>query len=52
MDYIKPIETEDFYTNLKRPKDTSLNVRKVENKFGVEIPTWEDGLKRFFEEIM
>jgi len=51
-DKIKPIETEDFYTNLKRPKDTSLNVRKVEKKFGVEIPTWEDGLKRFFEEIM
>ena len=51
-DKIKPIETKDFYTNLKRPTDTSLNVRKAENKFGVEIPTWEDGLKRFFEEIM
>ena len=50
-DKIKPIETEDFYTNLKRPKDTSLNIRKVENKFGVEVPTWEDGLRRFFEEI-
>ena len=50
-DKIKPIETKDFYTNLKRPKDTSLNVRKVENKFGVEVPTWEDGLRRFFEEI-
>ena len=50
-DKIKPIETEDFYTNLKRPKDTSLNVRKVEKKFGVEVPTWEDGLRRFFEEI-
>ena len=51
-DKIKPIETKDFYTNLKRPKDTSLNVRHVERKFGVEIPMWEDGLKRFFEEIM
>ena len=50
-DKIKPIETEDFYTNLKRPKDTSLNIRKVERKFGVEVPTWEDGLRRFFEEI-
>ena len=50
-DKIKPIETKDFYTNLKRPKDTSLNVRKVEKKFGVEVPTWEDGLRRFFEEI-
>ena len=50
-DKIKPIDTKDFYTNLKRPKDTSLNVRNVEKKFGVEVPTWEDGLRRFFEEI-
>ena len=50
-DKIKPIDTKDFYTNLKRPKDTSLNIRKVEKKFGVEVPTWEDGLRRFFEEI-
>jgi len=50
-DKIKPIETKDFYTNLKRPKDTSLNIRKVEKKFGVDVPTWEDGLRRFFEEI-
>ena len=47
-DKIKPIETNDFYTNLKRPKDTSLNIRKIEKKFGVEIPTWHDGLRRFF----
>ena len=36
-DKIKPIETKDFYTNLKRPQDTSLNVWKVENRFGVKI---------------
>jgi dTDP-4-dehydrorhamnose reductase len=50
-DKIKPIETEDFYTNLKRPKDTSLNIGKVERKFGVDVPTWKDALRRFFEEI-
>jgi len=50
-DKIKPIETKDFYTNLKRPKDTSLNIRKVEKKFGVAVPTWPDSLRRFFEEI-
>ena len=50
-DRIKPIETEDFYTNLKRPQDTSLSIRKVEKKFGVEVPTWEDALRRFFEEV-
>ena len=48
-DKIKPIETADFYTNLKRPKDTSLNVRRVEKVFDVEIPTWQDALTRFFK---
>ena len=48
---VTPIETKDFYTNLKRPQDTSLNIWKVKNRFGVEIPSWQDGLKRFFDEI-
>ena len=49
---VTPIETKEFYTNLKRPKDTSLNIWKVENRFGVEIPSWQNGLKRFFDEIL
>ena len=48
-DKFKPIETKDFYTNLKRPQDTSLNVWKVENRFGVKIPRWEDAIERFFK---
>ena len=48
-DKVRPIETEDFYTNLKRPQDTSLNVSKVEKEFGVEIPTWQNALTRFFK---
>ena len=48
-DKVKPIETKDFYTNLKRPQDTSLNVWKVENRFGVKIPRWEDAIERFFK---
>ena len=48
-DKIKPIETKDFYTNLKRPQDTSLNVWKVENRFGVKIPRWEEAIERFFK---
>ena len=48
---ITPIETKDFYTNLKRPQDTSLNVSKVQNKFNIEIPTWQSGIFRFLQEI-
>ena len=49
--FITPIETKDFYTNLKRPQDTSLNVSKVQNKFNIEIPAWRSGIFRFLQEI-
>jgi dTDP-4-dehydrorhamnose reductase len=48
-DKVSPISTDEFYTNLKRPKDTSLNMWKVENRFGVEIPRWDDAIERFFK---
>ena len=48
-DKVAPISTDEFYTNLKRPKDTSLNMWKVENRFGVEIPRWDDAIERFFK---
>ena len=49
--FITPIETKDFYTNLKRPQDTSLNASKVQSKFNIEIPTWQSGIFRFLQEI-
>ena len=49
-DKIMPIPTEKFYTNLKRPKDTSLNMWKVENRFGVEIRRWDNAIERFFND--
>ena len=49
--FITPIETKDFYTNIKRPQDTSLNAATVQNKFNIEIPTWQSGIFRFLQEI-
>jgi len=48
---IIPIETKDFYTNLKRPRDTSLSVGKVEDTFNVKVPEWQSGIFRFLCEI-
>ena len=48
---IIPTETKDFYTNLKRPKDTSLNIWKIQNRFGIKVPSWPNALRRFFSEI-
>ena len=50
-DVVIPIETKDFYTQLKRPQDTSLNIWKVKDRFGIDIPNWQNALYRFFEEI-
>ena len=46
---IIPTETKDFYTNLKRPKDTSLNIWKIQNRFGIKVPSWPNALRRFFK---
>ena len=48
---VVPTETKDFYTNLKRPKDTSLNIWKIQNTFDTLIPSWPNALRRFFSEI-
>ena len=48
---IVPVETTDFYTNLKRPIDTSLSVYRIEDTFKVKIPTWQSGIHRFLCEI-
>ena len=50
-DKVQPITTDDFYTNLKRPKDTSLHISKIEDSFNVTLPHWQDALKRFFKEV-
>ena len=51
LESVIPTETKDFYTNLKRPKDTSLNIWKIQNTFDVLIPSWPNALRRFFSEI-
>jgi len=48
---VVPVETKDFYTNLKRPIDTSLSVYRIEDTFKVKIPTWQSGIHRFLCEI-
>ena len=49
-DRIVPITSDEFYSNLKRPKDTTLNMWKVESRFGLTIPQWEDAIERFFRD--
>tara|TARA_R110000824_G_scaffold146823_1_gene315938 strand:+ start:7645 stop:8556 length:912 start_codon:yes stop_codon:yes gene_type:complete len=51
IELVLPITTGDFYSNLKRPVDTALNIFKIQKALDYEIPTWQDALNRFKMEI-
>jgi len=53
-DAIKKIKTDDFYTNLSRPKWTPLNPTKFERAFGErneKIPTYEEDIQNYLREM-
>lgn len=43
---ILPITSEEFKTKTKRPKFSLLNTEKIKEAFQLEIPMWEDSLKK------
>ncbi len=49
VDYeIQPVTSKEFVRPAKRPKNSQLNKNKLLTQ-GINIPTWEDGLKRYLE---
>ena len=42
--YLKPIESKDYPTPVKRPHFSVLNKSKIKNDFEIEIPYWRDSL--------
>jgi len=43
---VNPIETVDYPTPAKRPAYSVLNKKKIKNTFKLEIPHWEESLKK------
>lgn len=41
---INPINTNEYPTPAKRPKNTTMNTKKIEEKFGLCIPHWDTSL--------
>lgn len=39
-----PIESKDYPTPAKRPRNSVLSNQKLESRFGVRMPTWEEAL--------
>lgn len=48
---VKPIQTKDYYTIVKRPQYSVLNKFKIKKDFKIEIPHWRDSLKDCVEKI-
>ena len=51
---VNPVTTEEYIemmkvTQAKRPKNSQMSKEKLE-KAGIEVPQWEDGLKRYLKE--
>ena len=45
---VKPVTSEEFIRPAKRPKNSQLSKEKLLSQ-GINIPNWEDGLKRYLE---
>ncbi|MGV8947593.1 MAG: dTDP-4-dehydrorhamnose reductase [Lutibacter sp.] len=43
---VLPINSSEFKTKAKRPKFSLLNTEKIKEAFQLEIPMWEDSLKK------
>jgi dTDP-4-dehydrorhamnose reductase len=48
---LTPIKTEDYPLPAKRPANSRLSSRKLEETFGVILPSWEDALELVFETL-
>ncbi len=46
---VKPIESKDFPTKVTRPHYSVLNKAKVKSTYGIEIPHWEESLRKCIE---
>ena len=49
---ISPVPTSAFPTPAKRPINSRLNTRKLENGFGLVLPPWQQGVYRLLTEIL
>ncbi|XAH23005.1 dTDP-4-dehydrorhamnose reductase [Xylophilus sp. GW821-FHT01B05] len=51
-DEIQPVASSAFATVAKRPHNSRLDTRKFQQTFGLELPVWQDGVRRMVEEIL
>lgn len=48
---VLPIETSDYPTPAKRPHYSVMNKKKLKDTFGIEIPHWEESLRKCITQL-
>lgn len=48
---VKPITTDQYPTRAARPQYSVLDKTKIKSTFNIEIPQWEDSLKKCIEDL-
>lgn len=51
-DAIRPVPTSAFPTPAKRPANSRLDTRKLQQAFGLVLPAWQSGVERMLTEIL
>ena len=51
-DAIKPVPTSAFPTPAKRPGNSRMNTRKLQETFGFTLPPWQAGVERMLTEVL
>ncbi len=49
---IRPVPTSAFPTPARRPANSRLDTRKLQQTFGLKLPAWEHGVDRMLTEIL
>ena len=49
---VDPVATSAFPTPAKRPHNSRLNTEKLRAAFGLNLPPWQDGVRRMLAEIL
>jgi dTDP-4-dehydrorhamnose reductase len=49
---ILPIATRDYPTPARRPLNSRLSTAKLQQRFGLTLPPWQQGVQRMLEEIL
>jgi dTDP-4-dehydrorhamnose reductase len=49
---IRPISTAEYPTAAQRPANSQLDTRKLQQTFGLTLPSWQDGLAHVLQQLL